>query len=84
MMKWNDDLYQILYSIVLDGPTKCDTAWLTVKCYYEVAPEVNESILLIAFVYIVNMLIYCGLFSECRAPMKYFGQIFMPIANIII
>lgn len=26
---------------ILDGDTRCDTAWLTVKCYFEKAPEVN-------------------------------------------
>lgn len=27
---------------ILDGDTKCDTAYLTMKCYHELAPEVEQ------------------------------------------
>lgn len=30
-------------TLILDGSTRCETAWLTLKCYYDIAPEVNSN-----------------------------------------
>lgn len=34
-------LYFLEMILILDGSTRCETAWLTLKCYYDIAPEVN-------------------------------------------
>lgn len=28
-------------NLFLDGETRCETAWLTIKCYHELMPEVK-------------------------------------------